>query len=268
MKKIACFVQNINFYQAVYASAEKEGFDVQDTGAYTEKLSEYMLFITDDRITAERITDYDLPIAFASQTAKLNNVYNLNIPFDEIQFKSLLDQLLHGVTDDVYSKISWPECIRKRYLIGNDIFKLDKIIFLITRELIFFTDISEIQKIRIGLSEMLSNAVEHGNLGISADEKYRYTEEGTYEDFLKSRIENMKYYESRVRLEIYMDKNIVEFTVEDEGRGFDVGKAELQAKEDDLLKLHGRGIMLTKIYFDSVEYNKKGNKVVIRKFLS
>jgi len=268
MKKIACFVQNINFYQDLCTAAEEEGFVIQDTGGYFEELPEYILFVTDDSHAAKRIVDSDLPVAFASHSGKLQNVFNLKIPFDEIQFKSLLDQLMHGVTDDLYSRISWPEFIRKSYLIDNDIFKLDKIIFFITRELIFFAGISEIQKIRIGLSEMLANAVEHGNLGISADEKFRHTEDGTYENFLKSRIENLKHYECRVRLEIYMDKNTVEFTIEDEGRGFNVEKAEFQAKKNDLLKLHGRGIMLTKIYFDSVEYNKKGNKVVIRKFLS
>ncbi|TYB33124.1 MAG: ATP-binding protein [Flexistipes sinusarabici] len=268
MKKIACFLQNINFYQELYNAAAEEGFEVQDTGSHFEKLSNYILFVTDDSLAAERTANSDLPVAFTSHSGKFQNVFNLKIPFDKVQFKSLLDQLMHGVTDDLFSRISWPEFIRKSYLIGNDIYQLDKIIFFITRELIFFAGISEIQKIRIGLSEMLANAVEHGNLGISADEKFRHTEEGTYEDFLKSRIENLKYYECRVRLEIYMDKNTVEFTIEDEGRGFDVEKAEFQAKGDDLLKLHGRGIMLTKIYFDSVEYNKKGNKVVIRKFLS
>ncbi|HCW93752.1 ATP-binding protein [Flexistipes sinusarabici] len=268
MKKIACFMQNINFYHSLSAAAEEEGFEIQNTDSSLEELSDYMLFVTDDSLAAEKIKFSDIPVAFASQSGKLQNVFNLKIPFDKIQFRSLLDQLMHGVSDDLYPRISWPEFIKKSYLIGNDIFKLDKIIFFITRELIFFTGISEIQKIRIGLSEMLANAVEHGNLGISAEEKFRHTEAGTYEDFLKSRVENSKGCDCRVRLEIYMDKKTVEFIIEDEGLGFDVENAELQAKDDDLLKLHGRGIMLTKIYFDSVEYNKKGNKVVIRKFLS
>lgn len=268
MKKIACFVQNINFYHAVHIVAEKEDFEVQDIFPESQEFSEYILFVTDDSFAAEKVSAGDLAVAFASESEKLQNVFNLNIPFDEIQFKSLLDQLMHDLHDELYSEISWPEFIKKRYSVGNDLFRLDKIIYFMTRELVFFTGITEIQKIRIGLSEMLANAIEHGNLGISAEDKFRHTEKGSYEDFVKNRISDKKYGVGRVGLEIYMDKRVIEFSIEDEGSGFDVKKMKVQPKGDDLLKLHGRGIMLTKIYFDSVEYNKAGNKVVIRKFLS
>ena len=53
--------------------------------------------------------------------------------------------------------------------------------------------------------------------------------------------------------------------IRDDGGGFDWRK--LPAVEpENLLAFNGRGIFLTKIYFDEVTFNDTGNEVTLRKF--
>jgi anti-sigma regulatory factor (Ser/Thr protein kinase) len=58
--------------------------------------------------------------------------------------------------------------------------------------------------------------------------------------------------------------DLFEITIRDEGGGFDWRKLPAVAPEN-LLAFNGRGIFLTKIYFDEVSYNELGNEVTLRK---
>ena len=57
---------------------------------------------------------------------------------------------------------------------------------------------------------------------------------------------------------------VFEVTIRDEGKGFD-WRALPAVVPENLLAFNGRGIFLTKIYFDDVEYNEAGNQVTLRK---
>lgn len=268
MKKIACFIKNINFYRSLKAEAENEGFIVENVDKNFDIDNSHLMLVTDSVEVAAAYSDYDIPVAFVgNNNINIPNVHILNDPFDNIQFKSLIDYVFHGCTNSFYTKYFKPVYVEKKYFIENDIFKIDKIVYCITKELIFFCSISDIQKIRIGLSEMLTNAIEHGNLEISAEEKFKYTEEGTYVEFVKDKIAYGKYRSRKVSLEVFINESEVRFVITDEGKGFDVKKAVFDTEGDDLFKLHGRGILITKMYFDSVKYNNKGNRVELRKSL-
>ncbi len=53
----------------------------------------------------------------------------------------------------------------------------------------------------------------------------------------------------------------------DEGAGFNVEELPDPTDPESLFKLHGRGILITRMYFDEVIYNGKGNHVTIKKEL-
>ena len=51
------------------------------------------------------------------------------------------------------------------------------------------------------------------------------------------------------------------FRIADEGEGFDWRASRDPAADENLLKAHGRGILMTRVYTDSLTYNEKGNEV-------
>ncbi len=55
-----------------------------------------------------------------------------------------------------------------------------------------------------------------------------------------------------------------EITIRDDGKGFD-WRTLPEVEPENLLAFNGRGIFLTKIYFDEVIYNDSGNQVTLRK---
>ncbi|MBC7197534.1 MAG: ATP-binding protein, partial [Deferribacterales bacterium] len=95
--------------------------------------------------------------------------------------------------------------------------------------------------------------------------KFENTEKGTYINLIEERLSNKTLSGRYVTVNIYFDKNIFKALIEDMGKGFNTEDALKNNNENNLLKLHGRGIMITKMYFDKVEYNKKGNKVMLIK---
>ena len=72
----------------------------------------------------------------------------------------------------------------------------------------------------LGLSELLINAVEHGNLGIRFDEKSRLREEGRWEEEVVHRLSMPEYADRRGRLTVTAAADAFIFEIEDEGEGF------------------------------------------------
>jgi len=112
---------------------------------------------------------------------------------------------------------------------------------------------------------MITNAIEHGNLEITGNDKFHYTTNGNYIELLKSKLNNSTFHNRKVTIEMKVNNNHLRIIIEDEGKGFDTKIIKEYCKCKDTTKLHGRGIMITKSYFDSIHYNKKGNKVTLTK---
>jgi serine phosphatase RsbU (regulator of sigma subunit)/anti-sigma regulatory factor (Ser/Thr protein kinase) len=55
-------------------------------------------------------------------------------------------------------------------------------------------------------------------------------------------------------------------SVIDEGKGFDFNNVPDPLKPENRMKDHGRGIFLMRHYFDEVQFNQKGNRVLGRKY--
>ena len=113
----------------------------------------------------------------------------------------------------------------------------------------------------LGISELLINAVEHGNLGITYDEKSTLNENDEWYAEVTRRLALPENIGKVVTLEVERTKNEVYFTIMDEGEGFD-WRLYLEIHPDRVFDNHGRGIPLSRsICFDQVEYIGKGNKV-------
>jgi DNA-binding response OmpR family regulator len=122
----------------------------------------------------------------------------------------------------------------------------------------------DILNLKIGIEEMIVNAVEHGNLGITFEEKNKAISEGTLANLLAQRGKESDAHGRQVFVTASLTPEAFEVVVRDEGGGFDWRRLPIVAPEN-LMSFNGRGIFLTKIYFDEVRYNEKGTEVTLRK---
>jgi anti-sigma regulatory factor (Ser/Thr protein kinase) len=121
------------------------------------------------------------------------------------------------------------------------------------------------QKVITGLTELMINAIEHGNLAISYEEKSEFTKQGTLNQEIQRRLELPEYKNRYANVSFQLSESMLEITIEDQGAGFD-WEQYMEFNSDRLLDPHGRGIAIAnKLSFCEVEYlGGIGNKVVAR----
>jgi anti-sigma regulatory factor (Ser/Thr protein kinase) len=126
---------------------------------------------------------------------------------------------------------------------------------------------AEILNLKIGIEEMITNAIEHGNLGISFEEKSKAIQEGRLAELISERAHLSDSLNRRIHITSRLSPAFFEIAIRDEGKGFD-WRALPAVEPENLLAFNGRGIFLTKIYFDEVTYNDSGTEVTMRKIKS
>lgn len=92
--------------------------------------------------------------------------------------------------------------------------------------------------IHLALEEALVNAIKHGN----------------HMDRSKS-----------VRIAYHVNEQYFQVEIEDQGEGFSIEDVPDPTAEENLERPCGRGIMLMRSFMSSVDYNKAGNCVIMRK---
>ncbi|MEI6558114.1 MAG: response regulator [Rhodospirillaceae bacterium] len=113
-----------------------------------------------------------------------------------------------------------------------------------------------------GLQELLVNAVEHGNLGISYAEKGVLIREGRWQDEIQRRLALPEYRLRCVEVRFLRQPDQLRFIIEDQGSGFDWA-AYLDFSPERAFDLHGRGIAFARrMSFDHLEYQGNGNTVL------
>ena len=138
------------------------------------------------------------------------------------------------------------------------------IINQITLQLPCLLEESEILNLKIGIEEMITNAIEHGNLGISFSEKDAAIARGRWGDLLAERLKEDDNAVKAVHIRSSIDSKAFRISVRDEGKGFDWRNLP-EVLPENLFTFNGRGILLAKIYYDEVSYNDAGNEVTLIK---
>lgn len=113
----------------------------------------------------------------------------------------------------------------------------------------------------VGISEMITNAIEHGNLDITYREKSEYIEKSIWLQEIERRLKMPEHAGKfvQVTLKRYPDKMTV--LIEDQGPGFDWSKY-LEMDEIRVFDNHGRGIAITNKYLQ-LQYLDSGSKVLL-----
>ncbi len=123
-------------------------------------------------------------------------------------------------------------------------------------------------RIAFGLFEMLANGIEHGNLEIGNEEKWRLMANNLHRDEINMRLDMAEYKDRYLEITFEREDTQVSFKIEDQGAGFNHMEyldIDLSANET----CHGRGIALARATsFDYLEFMGNGNKVfAITKFV-
>ena len=113
-----------------------------------------------------------------------------------------------------------------------------------------------------GLNEMLINAVEHGNLGITYAEKTQLVLEGRLHDEIERRLALPGNQSKWAYLSFEACEDALHVLIKDQGAGFD-WRGYLDISPDRATHPHGRGIATSKMMsFSSIEYRGCGNEVL------
>jgi anti-sigma regulatory factor (Ser/Thr protein kinase) len=157
------------------------------------------------------------------------------------------------------------------YKIPNSLKYVQVVSNHITRDLpqVGIVDEGHVENIKFGLQEILINAIEHGNLEISFDQKTKLLKKGMDLSKIIDKYSHLKKFSQRhVVIEYTLTKEKAIYVIKDEGKGFDWKALGVFSKTNDPLLEHGRGIIMAKKYFDEFYFNAKGNEaslIVFRK---
>ncbi|TGK01111.1 PAS domain S-box protein [Leptospira semungkisensis] len=171
------------------------------------------------------------------------------------------------ISEDILSRFLVSESMH--FTVNNYLRNADILSRQLTSNLSQFTGSEVITAIRTCVREVLINAIEHGNLGISFDEKTESMKTGNYMEFIQKRQREAFYGARSMTVAYSLNAKRIGFEIEDQGDGFDFKKV-LNLDGDKLNEesyTHGRGIMMTRKVFDVVKFNDKGNKVLLIKYL-
>lgn len=118
----------------------------------------------------------------------------------------------------------------------------------------------------VGLTSLLVNAIEHGNLELGYEDKNKFLKESLYDEEIEERLKNPVFKERKVIVEIFRKEKegIYSVVIKDEGRGFN-WQEYLDFEPTRMIDPNGRGIAMAKIMNPKgIEYWGKGNVVVYK----
>jgi len=179
-----------------------------------------------------------------------------------------------GIIGFMYPHIDDPMrfYLRKKtvqYEIDNKIITVNNVVSRLTRDLQRFLKDYQIDQVSMALMEIIMNAIEHGNLSITFEEKSKAKDSGNYLKILKERLNLSKNINKKVTIDFTLDEQQALYTIRDEGDGFNHKEFLLKDVENlnDAQSQNGRGLFIASNIFDQMIFNETGNVVtLIKKF--
>ncbi len=148
--------------------------------------------------------------------------------------------------------------------IHNDPFDLTTYSNLLANFLFNANLISADQKemFHVGMMELLSNAIEHGNCGISPEEKSKWLAQSKeLFDLVREKNKDPQVARKRVHLSYRITPDKSYFNIRDEGQGFDWRAHNEVIADRGLEEMAGPGIAIANLYLSGLTYNEQGNRV-------
>jgi CheY-like chemotaxis protein/anti-sigma regulatory factor (Ser/Thr protein kinase) len=124
-------------------------------------------------------------------------------------------------------------------------------------------DDSSVIRVCIALEEALRNALYHGNLELTSEQ--REGDADAYQRLIEDRTAKPPYAGRKLFVTIRVGPTSGQFIVRDEGKGFDPQKLPDPTDPENLEKVSGRGLLLMRTFMDEVTFNPAGNEVTMLK---
>ena len=155
--------------------------------------------------------------------------------------------------------------VESTYVVGNDHHFASQVIVVLEEQLhtMKYSDATGMLRITMALREAVTNAIDHGNLGLDSamrnDDGPGYSEQG------RQRAEQEPWMHRKVSITSRVTQDEVSYTVTDQGAGFDPSILPDPLDPENLLRAHGRGLMLIRSFMDEVSHNETGNAITMVK---
>ena len=188
----------------------------------------------------------------------------LKKPFKPNDLKYLINKI-----ETLFRKIkvklsaSFVQWEKRHIIIRNDIHIIRSVVDFIFSNIDYISE--DVSFMKIGLQEVLINAIEHGNLDITHKEKQELLDRGDYNRILNERMQQSEYRDKFVDIKIFSTPEYLKITIQDMGKGFDLSSIPDPENPENFLKESGKGILMAIHAFDRVEYNEVGNCVTMIK---
>lgn len=174
---------------------------------------------------------------------------------------------LEAIVEDELSRLRHAESAS--YVIGNYVRQAELLSSKLVSGLWRSCGHDEVFSVKLCLREILVNAIEHGNLAISYDEKTAAQASGRYLELVQNRQRDPRFARRAVEVEYRLSARRAAYRITDQGDGFD--HRRLMQKTIDEVNaenvLHGRGLLITMDQMDRIRYNDRGNSVLLIKHL-
>tara|TARA_Y100000589_G_scaffold158590_1_gene150964 strand:+ start:3481 stop:4704 length:1224 start_codon:yes stop_codon:yes gene_type:complete len=171
----------------------------------------------------------------------------------------------HNIMMESRSMLQFKAEPRGRIKLGNDVETAESTANQIATFLLETgrIDRNKYYNLNMGLSELLINAIEHGNCGISFAEKTELLEKGTnMMTYIRELQNNPEISKKYVTLDYELFDQKSNWVITDMGDGFD-HKQFMNSNPKNLFLPHGRGIMMARNSSDELHYNDLGNQVTL-----
>jgi CheY-like chemotaxis protein/anti-sigma regulatory factor (Ser/Thr protein kinase) len=190
--------------------------------------------------------------------------YYLTKPYDEETLLAIVSAALRDYASYKRMRKDINQFKRKIHLIKDSNFRiktLDDATYLGTFLAGFFPDP---ERSVLGLSELLINAIEHGNLGITYEEKSELLDEDRWHDEVERRLQLPEHKDKYVEIFYCREETEIFLSIKDQGAGFN-WQEYLDIDPIRATHSHGRGIAMARMMsFDEMQYQGNGNEVHCR----
>jgi CheY-like chemotaxis protein len=124
-------------------------------------------------------------------------------------------------------------------------------------------DDSSVIRVCIALEESLRNALFHGNLELTSEQ--REGDCDIYQRLVSERMRSPQFGSRKLHVTLSITPHEGRFIVRDEGPGFDPSELPDPTDPENLEKVSGRGLLLMRTFMDDVSFNSTGNQVTMVK---
>jgi anti-anti-sigma factor len=124
-------------------------------------------------------------------------------------------------------------------------------------------DEASVIRVCIALEEAVRNALFHGNLELTSEQ--REGDAGEYQRLIDQRSATEPYASRRLEITVEVTPRSGRFVIRDYGPGFDPSKLPDPTDPANLERVSGRGLLLMRTFMDEVTFNATGNQVTMVK---